>query len=290
MGVTSKRWTAVLAAGVLALSVSACDGADSDSADSGTTVDSDAGVSATGDPGDAAREAAPGDEVPVGDFVAMLRSPGDETLSRYVMDLEVPQEEGDPTTAQIRVDLTGERPAIRTTLDDEVGKIDIIMVDGQAYLSMPGLTEEGRYIIAPDELSSELTEFEDLEVDSQFDAWSEATGVVFVGEEDLDGTATRHYRLTLPETTDGVAATSAPAGAGDAAATSAPGGTGEVDVWVDEDDLMVRMAVGSGADSADSTFSGWGEDPGIEAPADDLVDDAESSTGGPDDAATTSGD
>lgn len=278
---TRMRLAAVAAAGALALS--ACGGDDTaDPTTDGTAAGTTSSSTTAADGGDAtseepatedSSEAAPGEEVPLEDFVAMLQSPGEETLQSYTMAMEM-KSGGEGMTMSGAVDLSGDSPAM--DLDMTVpgaGEMKMLMADGRMFMSMPGVTPEGKFMEVPKEqLGDAATALEDVDITSQFEDWKDtAQSVVFVGEEDVDGTMMRRYTVTMDTSSlDQAAATS---GVDDAAVSSVLGEELTYDLWLDEDNLMRKMAFEIQGMVTEMTTDNWGEAQDVQAPADaDLVD------------------
>lgn len=290
---TRTRWASLLSAGALSFSLVACTGGDgADDAPAGGSVDGAEETAAATADGTGATGAAPGDdaattaedgtatgsvggaaapaegeEVPVEDFLAMLRSPGEEVMSTYELQMVVTM--GSQTLEMAgEVDLGGEEPA----LDAEVtmpglGATRMIVVDGSAFVSMPGVTEEGKFVqVPPDQLEDSGAGLEDVDIASTWDAWDEGAGrVVYVGTEDVDGTDLRRYEVSVD--TDAALDASAQTGVDSAEASAMMGEEITYDVWVDEEDLMRRLTFTTTGAVTEMTVDRWGEPMDIEAPA-----------------------
>lgn len=292
MSRTRNRLGAIVAVGVLSATLSAC-AADDSSDDDATTpaATAESNSAATGDAGaedtaadTAAGEAAEGEEIPVEEFLAMLKEPGEETLSSYtmVMTMDV---EGQQMDIDGAVDLGGDTPAMQMVMNiPEMGEVEMIIVDSTVFMAIPGMTPEGTYVEAPPELTADLGQLEDIDVSSQWDAWEEgAEKVVFVGTEDVDGSEMSRYEITVSEEAIDAAMETAAGEMGDDAAATSMGLDGPVvyDVWLDEDNLMRRMTMDVGGTPVEMTMDNWGEPQDIQAPSSDEVVDPSQVTGEP---------
>lgn len=288
MSSTTKRWATLLTAGALSLALTAC-GGDEDGQDpttapaptTGAATTEGTGAGATED--DAATEggddaaasdgaggsvdAAEGEEVPIEDFIAMLKAPGEEKLSTYTMSMEL-KSGSEGMTMEGAVDLSGDSP--KMNLDMEVpgaGNMTMIMADGRIFMAMPGVTEEGKFLEVPEEqLGDAATSLDEVDLNSQYDAWEEgAQKVTFTGEEDVEGETMRRYEVVVDAS---VAADAAGMTGDDAAAMTSLGEAFVYDVWVDEEGLMRRIVMEIEGMVTEIKADNWGEPVDIEAPAD----------------------
>lgn len=283
MSTTRMRLAAIVSAGVLTLGLTACGGdeesagestATETAADSATEEAVDEAAADTADQtaeGSAQTQAAlDGEEIPVEDFLAMVQEPDEETLSSYTMAMALDLE-GQAVEAEGAVDLSGEQPAMQITMSlPQMGEIEMITVDGAVYLAMPGATPEGMYIEDTSDALGQTSALEEFDVSSQWDAWEQgAQKVVFVGDEDVDGTELGHYQITVDP-----AAASEAVGEDEAAVTEAIGSEPLLyDVWLDDDNLMRRFTFEAAGTNADMSLDNWGDAPAIEAPPADKIMD-----------------
>lgn len=265
MTTTRTRLASVVGAGALVLALGACS---DDSGDAGSPT-SAASTSAQA----TVPEVAEGEEVDIAEFVAMMKSPGEEKLSSYTMTMNM-KTGGEDLTMEGAVDVSGEDPAL--DLDMTVpgaGKMQMRMVDGRLFMAMPGITPEGKFMeIPPEQLGDTASALEQVDVTSQMDSWEQAARkVVYVGEEDVDGTTMRHYSVTV----DSAAAMDAAGVTGDdaAAASAAMGDDFVYEVWLDDDNLMRKLAFDMEGTVTEMFADNWGEPQDIQAPpAEDIVD------------------
>lgn len=283
---TGTRWTTLLAAGTLSLSLAACGG--SDDADGGSTAGSEDGAVGTaattqdtagtsadtqaatgdgeGDEGGSAAAPAEGEEVPVEDFLAMLRSPGEEVMSSYELDMVVTTG-GQTMEMAGEVDLGDGQPSVDADLTmPGLGATRMIVVDGSAYVSMPGVTDEGMFLEVPQgELEDSGAGLDDIDVASTWEDWDEGAGqVVYAGLEDVDGQELRRYEIVVD--VQAVLDASGQTGSDAAEASAALGDEITYDVWVDEDDLVRRISYTAAGAVTEMTIDRWGEPMDIEAP------------------------
>ena len=209
--------------------------------------------------GDAGGEAAAGTEVSTEDFIAQLKSPGMENMSSFTMDMDM-QMEGQAVTMTGKADLSGEGgPVMDMQMEmPGMGNIHMIMVDGQAYMSMPGLTEEGKFIQMPlDELMGEDADSFTNQVDmtSQWDDWEAgAQKITFVGAEDVDGESLNHYTMLIDTS------------ALDSEDMADMPDELTYDVWRDDQNFMLQVSFDvAGAESV-MKMDNWGEPVDIVAP------------------------
>jgi hypothetical protein len=287
MRTTHLRWGGLLTAGALTLSLSACSGDDAegeapttsavatDEADDQAAASTDAAVDTAADT--AAGDATEGEEVPVEDFMAMLKSPGEETLRSYTvaMTMNMGAQSLDMSGD---VDLSEGEPSIDMDMTmPGMGEITMVVVDGVVFLSMPGLTQEGMFMeVPPEQLGDAGATLEEVDITATWDAWEGAQQIIFVGEEDVDGTQMRRYEVTV----DTQAALDASGQTGDdaAAASAAIGEEIVYDVWVDDDDLMRRVTFAMEGATTELLVSNWGEEMDIQAPEADQIEQSGATT------------
>lgn len=293
MSTTRMRLGAVVTAGVLTLGLAACgDGDDPGTTPTATVEDGGDATEATGatdaaDPTTAPAEDADtttepgtteepdassaGETVPVEEFLAMLEEPGEEMLSRYTISMDV-EAEGQQGGLDGAIDLSGDTPLMRMTLvAAEMGTIEIIYAEGEAYMAIPGLTPEGMFLLAPADMLGETADLEEVDVSAQTEVWEQgAQEVLYLGEEDVDGQTMRHYQVTV----DAQAVMDA-SGGDDAAATSAGLEDEQIvyDVWLDDDNLMRKLAFEVEGQTLEMRMDDWGEPQDIQVPDPDQVMD-----------------
>lgn len=292
MSTKNTRWVGLLTAGALSLALTACGGGDETTdpttpAPTGGTTTEDTGGDQTAEPGtdatteDAGAEettadagagdAAEGEEIPASDFVAMLKEPGEEKLSTYVMTMDM-KAGAESMAMEGAVDLSGDTPQMQVDMDvPGAGTMQMVMAEGRMFMSMPGVTEEGQFIEVPEEqLGDAATALDDVDITSQYDDWERnATKVVFLGEDDVDGTTMRHYEITMDAS--GLADSAGVTGGDDAAVTSAFGDEFTYEVWLDDENLMRRMVMEIEGMVTEMKADRWGEPVEIEVPSEDQL-------------------
>ncbi|MFK5633288.1 MULTISPECIES: hypothetical protein [unclassified Ornithinimicrobium] len=285
MRTTHLRWGGLLTAGALTLSLTACGGDDeegdgpttaavaTDGAEATTEATSEATTDTAADSGPAedTADAGAGEEVPVDEFMAMLKSPGEEMLSSYTVDMTVNMgAQGLDMSGD--VDLSGNEPAIDMDMTmPGMGAITMVVVDDVVFISMPGLTDEGMFMeVPPEQLGDAGATLDEVDITATWDSWDEgAQQILFLGEEDVDGTQMRRYEVTV----DAEVALDAAGQTGDdaAAASAAIGDEIVYDVWVDDDDLMRRVTFAMEGATTELLVSNWGQEMDIQAPDADQI-------------------
>ena len=280
----TTTWGMIAASGALVLTLAACgedspeveepnagaeagaeetagtdDGVESEDTDEGAETDgTDEGAETEGtDEGTEGGDAAAGEEIEPAAFVEQLKSPGMDAMTSFTMNMDM-QMEGQAVTMIGKADLSGS-PAMDINMEmPGMGSVHMIMVDGNAYMSVPGMTEEGQFVQMPLEevMGEDADEFTNqIDMTSQWDAWETgAQKVTFIGPEDVDGETLNHYELLLD--------TSA---LDDAGAAGMPGEL-TYDVWLDDQNFMRQVTFDiDGAESV-MKMDDWGEPVDITAP------------------------
>lgn len=211
---------------------------------------------------EAAASPAGGEEIAVDELLERLKSPGEEQLSSFEMAMDM-SAQGQELAMAGAVDMGGETPEMNITMDiTGLGSMEMILVDGAAYLALPGVTEEGQYVEVPaDQLgqfgAGDLTSSVDL--GATWDGWDAgAQRATFLGSEDVDGEPMDHYQIVV----DAAAAAEA-MGQPDVAGMPAEL---TYDVWVDEDDFMRQMSFEVEGEVLEMTMDNWGGDVEVQAP------------------------
>lgn len=270
------RWTALLSAGALSLTLAACGGDDAaegepTTSEAVTTEDGaateDAGAEETSEDAGSAE----GEDVDIQEFLAMLKSPGEEKLSSYTMTMTINMG-GQAMEMEGAVDLTGEQAALDMDMTmPGMGAVSMIMAEGRVFMSMPGVTEDGKYMeVPPEQLGDVSTQLDEVDITSTWDAWEAgAKSVTFLGEEDVDGQDMRRYEVTV----DTQAALDAGGQTGDDADTASAMLGDEItyDVWLDGDNLMRKVAFEMEGVVTEMFANNYGEAQGIAVPSEDQI-------------------
>jgi hypothetical protein len=153
------------------------------------------------------------------------------------------------------------------------GALEMVLVDGKAYMSMPGVTEPGTFF----EVDQSNPAFGSLDdglspADSfkAFDAGLEK--VEEVGTEEVGGVETTHYRLSVD-------ARSALEATGQGNVPGLPK-TLDYDVWLDSDDRMRRLVYELAGTKLTMDMTDWGKEVSVEAPSPDDIVEAPPMMGG----------
>ena len=146
------------------------------------------------------------------------------------------------------------------------GELEMVIVDDQAFMSMPGVGQPGQFFEI-DESSPAFGSLDDgLSPADSFAAFEAGLeSVEEVGEDEIAGETTTHFTLEV----DAAAALEA-TGQG-----SVPGlpDTLVYDVWLDSEDRMRRLTYELTGTELTMDMTDWGKDVTIEAPAaKDLID------------------
>lgn len=274
MSIIRRRWMGLLSAGALTLSLAACSGEEtpeSDPTPGAATDDTGAATQDSAGQSPEASDAAEGEEVDIQEFLAMLQSPGEEMLQSYTLTMAVNMG-GQALEMDGAVDLSGGQPALDMDMTmPGMGAVQMVMAEGRVFMSMPGVTEEGKFLeVPPEQLGDVSQQLDEVDITSTWDAWEEgAQQVVFVGEEDLDGQDMRRYEVTV----DTQAALDAAGQTGDDAAQASEmiGEELTYDVWVDDDNLMRKIAFELEGAVTEITADNWGEPQEIQVPSEDEI-------------------
>lgn len=220
-----------------------------------------------------------GEDISIEEFMAMLTSPGEEVMSSYTLAMVIGAG-GQDIEMSGDMDLSGDQPAMRMTMGGAglgTGSgMEMILAEGRMFMSMEGVTEPGKFMEMPPEMVGDQADlFEQTDLSTQWDAIEQgAQQVLFVGEEDVNGSPMRHYQVTVDA--DVVAQTSEDdslAGMDDFI----------YHLWFDSDNLMRKMVIdmdipegediGMGTVSIESFMDNWGEKFDIQPPADEDLQD-----------------
>lgn len=146
------------------------------------------------------------------------------------------------------------------------GAMEMVLVDGTAYMSVPGATKPGQFFEV-DESNPAFSGLDDgLSPADSFKAFDAGLqSVEEVGTEEIDGDETTRYRLEVD-------AEKALDASGQGTVPGLPE-TLSYDVWLDEDDRMRRLTYELTGTELTMDMTDWGKPVTIEAPdKDDLVE------------------
>jgi len=266
MRIPSRRLGGALAASALLVSLAACgdDKVDSTSATPTSPAASTTTEAPTEGPTEEPTEEPTGTSVDVDDFGARLAASIDGlTTARMAMRIT---SSGTVIAATGQVDYRGDTPAMAMTMRSAAfgaGKIDLRLVDGVMYMSLPVEGSAGKFykidLNDPNNpLGSSFGSLDSFDPKATFDMFTHGVRkVVDLGSEEINGESTTHYQLTI--TTKQLKKQLGQLGGLPKALT--------YDLWLDSQDRMSRMQVlipGSGQMTTD--MSHWGEPVDIKAP------------------------
>jgi hypothetical protein len=195
---------------------------------------------------------------------AMMAAIEDQQTAHFTMAVA-----GDGATMDAEGDLAlrGKRSEMAMVVDGAAfgsGTVELRVVDGVAYLSMPPMTPEGKFVeVRPDDPDSPFAGMAGkMHVDPRDSVKAFRAGlreVTFVGVESAGGEELERYRLTV-DVRAAARTQGMPPMAG------APK-TVDYDMWLDENALMRRMELDMSGMTMEMELSDWGEPVTIEAPA-----------------------
>lgn len=259
-----RRLVAAAAASVLLIGVSGCGGDETTAVSDDSTTESSPTVSES-----VSEEPSEEPEGESGGYdaeelmAAMKAAVGKNQSAHMVMEMGGG---GQTMNAEGDVSYAGDSTSMQMTMQSPQmgqGVIEMRMVDGVMYMSMPPMTPVGKFLEI--DLNDPNSPFGDLGSVTQgdplemFKAFEKGLREVeYLGAEDVDGEEMDHYVLTV----DGKAA---------AAVQGMPAGSGpdeiSYDLWLDEDDLMRRMQYSIAGGGITMSMSDWGEPVTVKAPA-----------------------
>lgn len=232
---------------------------------------------ATADAEDEAAEEAPevaeGEPVDPAEFAAMYER-GFESLTTAALVSETTAA-GTVLSGSGDVDYTTDPPTMALTLSGDAFGADAVelrLVDGSLFLNL-GALSNGRFLqLDLDDPNSPLgTGFTDLlDPRGQLELFADGLQeVTFVGEEDVDGVDARRYTMTvdgsvLQEQLDALGAV-----------PGADAGTVPdelvYDVWLDEEDRLVKLVSDVAGAGVEMTLSDFGKEVDVQAPPADEI-------------------
>ncbi len=251
---TVRSVVAGAASAALLLPVAGCGGGEDSPSASGSP-------SASASPSDSASESASGDVDPQELLDAMKAAYDDNRTVHFTMrTAKVLSAEGSLAYVDdgVSMDMTMSMPSAG------MRDLRMLLVDGRAYLSIPGQTPKGKLMVVDSTvpgMKDLLSQTENMGPQGTFDAFEAGLEKVeLVGEEQAGGEQLRHYRLTV----DTQAAMKAQ-GTDPQAAAGLPA-TLTYDMWLDEEDLMRKIVFELAGSTTTMTMDRWGEDVEIRRP------------------------
>ncbi|WP_205473570.1 LppX_LprAFG lipoprotein [Nocardioides sp. SYSU D00038] len=262
---TWRRACAALAL-PLALTLTACGGdSDEPSDDAGSSASSTPTEDAepSEEPTEEESDTPGGESVEAGEF-AEIMSTAFENATTAAATLK---STGGPTAIDATgdIDFTGKQQAVHIEMNNPAmgGKLTLIMVKGIVYVGLPNL--DGKFVqfdLADPNNPMGAGFADNLDPEKAFEQLEQGIeSVSLVGEEEVGGETATHYAALIDATKIDAAA-----GAGQGEMT--------FDVWIDGEGRIVKNLVELGSTgSVETTYSDWGKDVIIEAPApDDIVE------------------
>lgn len=144
------------------------------------------------------------------------------------------------------------------------GDMEMVLVDGTAYMSMPGVTAPGTFFEV-DESNPMFGQLDDglspADAFAAFDAGLQE--VEDLGDDEIDGEPVTHYRLEVD-------AAKALEATGQASVPGLPE-TLSYDVWLDAEDRMRRLTYELTGTTLTMDLTDWGKPVSITAPAKDKI-------------------
>ena len=272
----TRRLAAAVVVPVALVGFAACNDDDNDSKGSDTPDETTSQEATTGEEGDESESSDKGDssaeEISNDDF-AKLVADGTKETTTAKMKMEVTAG-GVATTIEGVLDYTGKQPATQMTMNvpGGQGKMDIIMVDGVVYMTMPMQGQSGYMkmdLKANPELAEQMGGLDSFDPSNMTDQLTEGLkDVETVGKEDVDGVEATHYKVTV----DTEAASEMLEGM--------EGAQGQVpdemvmDIWLDGEGRLIQTEgdLGGQGTMKMNVFD-FGADVSIEAPPADEVQD-----------------
>ncbi len=218
-----------------------------------------------------------GDDVQKDEFLEVYEAAlADATTAKMRMVTSTPQAE---IEAEGEVDYTTDPPSMAMTMEvpGAPDDIEMRMVEGAVYMTVPGIAEDKFLKIDLDEPGNPFGQMTgQMDMRAQIDVFDQGlTEATYEGEDDVDGESMDHYTL-VADTEAMFAATEMDESLRELAMQQAPESI-EYDIWIDEDGLFRKMAIAMGDSLGDVTIEhdDWGTDVDIEAPPADQVSDSD---------------
>ena len=263
-----RRLVAAAAASVLLVGLSGCGGDDTTAVSDDPTTEASTSESTETESEEPSEDAEEPDEASGGYdaeelLAAMKAAVQKNETAHLVMEMGGG---GQTMNAEGDVSYEGDTTSMQLTMQSpEMGQgaIEVRMVDGVMYMSMPPMTPEGKFLMFdlddPNSPMGNLGGVTQGDPLASFRAFDEGLrDVEYVGEEDVDGEELDHYVLTV----DGKAA---------AKAQGAPAGSVPdeltYDLWLDDEDNMRRVQYTMAGGGVTITTSDWGKPVSVKAPA-----------------------
>lgn len=261
---TARRAAALILAAPLALT--ACSGSNS-TTPSGTTSASSTAAT-LGD-------LTPGGQVDPAKFFAVTKAAADANKT-YSFTTQIGEAGADMSSTGVVDNSDANNRKRQITLKDDQGESQLVIAGGQVFMKNANLLG-GKWVQTPvnPALESMLGGTSGrIEQDQQL-----VKSITYVGEEDVAGTKTRHFTLTVDPTkatttattTATTATSAAPTPAATAATTSSIGSAVTVEYWLDDANRTRKMKHTVAGVPSVTTYEKWGEPVTITVPSADQV-------------------
>jgi hypothetical protein len=165
----------------------------------------------------------------------------------------------------------GDETKMRLTMDlgqAGLSGVEMLYVGGEIYMSMPGIAQKGKYFKfgSGSALGKTFDSMKDLTPAATAELMSKSIKkMVKVGEEEIDGQGTVHYRVTI-DTKKSTEALGRLGGSTGAPVPNLPP-TADYDMWVTDNHLIRRVVVAIANAGVELDYTDWGKPVDIKVPA-----------------------
>ncbi|HET9500574.1 MAG TPA: LppX_LprAFG lipoprotein [Marmoricola sp.] len=164
------------------------------------------------------------------------------------------------------VDYGGDAPEMKMTMDMGAQRASMILVDGAFYLQLPGLTPEGKWAQidkSNPQMAPLLEQMDSFGPQSTVEVMKKGVrDLRLVGQEQVDGVQTDHYKVTV----DTKAAVGAMGSLGEQAKQADLPPEITYDLYLDADNLMRRVTMDLMGQQLVINMTDWGKKVDVAAP------------------------
>lgn len=220
----------------------------------------------TEEPGGDSDPVAEGEDVPVDQFLDRMKSVDQDLALAYSVEM-VMDAGGEQLTMFGDFDGRDGEPRMSMSMNFGGVPMEMIMADGNAYMSVEGVTSPGMWAQLPAEEMEEAGlagSYDFQETFAAFDAAAEQ--VTMVGTDEVNGEPVEVFLVTV----DAEAAFEAQ---GEDLGPLSPGDTIDYEIALNPEDLPVRLTFDLAGTSTELLVSNYGGDFSIEAPSEDEIED-----------------